>query len=178
LVVAACGPDLDARACHRCARGRPGAAPTEAAAIIVPITLLLLGALLNGLDVAHRLAGDVVRLLAARPPRATHIWRALLPLHALLASALAACAGILLLAIGVSVVLMLVLVGMWLIAASIDLLLAIRLRQAPQRLSLARTQLMLVTIAIASGFPMLLPALAIAVLWVLARQLRAEAAHA
>jgi hypothetical protein len=52
------------------------------------------------------------------------------------------------------------------------------LRQAPQRLTLARTQLLLVTIAIASGLPLLLPVLAIAVLWVLARQLRADAAHA
>ena len=153
-------------------------APTEAAAIIVPITLLLFGALLNGLDVAHRLAGDVERLLAARPPAATQVWRALLPLHAVLAIAIAACVGSMMLAIGVPTVLMLALVAMWLIAASIDLLLAIRLRQAPQRLTLARTQLLLVTIAIASGLPLLLPVLAIAVLWVLARQLRADAAHA
>jgi len=153
-------------------------APSEAAAIVVPITLLLLALLINALDAAHRLAGDVARLLAARPAAPRRLWRNLWPLHALLTAALVLAVASLLHLLGAGLgFAMLVFVALML-AASVDLLLAVVLRDAPQRLGIARTQCLILAAALASAFaPLVLPG-AILLLAALARRVARDDAHA
>ncbi len=153
-------------------------APSEVAAFLLPVTLLLIGALVNGLDVAHRLAGDTEHLLAARPPKATVLWRALWPLHVVLTTLLVGFSGIVLMALQLPVLPVLLVLITLLIAASVDLLLAVVLRRTPVRLTMARTQLVLITVAITSALPLLMPLVVCALLWTLIHRLRKDAAHA
>lgn len=153
-------------------------APSEAAAIVVPVTLLMLMALANGLDIAHRLAGDVSQLLAERPPHARRIWRCLLPLHLLLALSLVSLVLALMHALGLGPLALALLAAALCLTAQIDLLLALLLRQQAARLGLVRVQCAVVAAALASAFPPLLP-VAAAGLWLwLMRRVWTEAAHA
>ncbi len=153
-------------------------APSEAAAIVVPITLLLLALLINALDAAHRLAGDVARLLAARPAAPRRLWRNLWPLHALLTAALVLAVASLLHLLGAGLGFAMLVVVALMLAASVDLLLAVVLRDAPQRLGIARTQCLILAAALASAFaPLVLPG-AILLLAALARRVARDDAHA
>ena len=153
-------------------------APSEAAAIVVPITLLLLTLLINALDAAHRLAGDVARLLAARPAAPRRLWRNLWPLHALLTAALVLAVASLLHLLGAGLGFAMLVVVALMLAASVDLLLAVVLRDAPQRLGIARTQCLILAAALASAFaPLVLPG-AILLLAALARRVARDDAHA
>lgn len=153
-------------------------APSEVAAFLLPVTLLLIGALVNGLDVAHRLAGDAQYLLAARPPKATLLWRALWPLHVALTLALTGAFGVVLMALQLPALLVALVMVALMITASVDLLLAVVLRRTPARLTLARSQVVVITVAIASGLPILLPVFVVALAGMLVRNLRRDAAHA
>ncbi len=153
-------------------------APTEAIAVLVPLTLLMLGALISALDVAHRIAAQLSSALAARPPRAGTIWRALWPLHLAVTMAivlfvvallqLLQVASITTAAIGLAVILV----------ASLDLLLAIECRRVPQRLGIARAQVVLIGAALASGLPPLVPLFVVALIWLLGSRVRKDAARA
>jgi hypothetical protein len=153
-------------------------APSEAVAVVVPITLLLLGLLLNALDAAHRLAGDVARLLAMRPAPPRRLWRNLWPLHALLTAALALVVASLLHLLGAGLGIVMLVVAALMLGASIDLLLAVVLRDTPQRLGIARTQCLVLAAALASAFaPMVLPG-ALLLLAALARRVARDDGHA
>lgn len=167
-------------------RGRAGAwlaaglllAPTDAVAIVLPITLLVLGALIHALDAAHRLSEEIARLLATRPPSARRIWRALWPLHASLTIGLLLLTGLLLHALSIAVFWIAVIALMLAVIANIDLLLAIVLRNPPQRLGIARMQVLVAAIAVASAMPPLLPLCALGLLGVLLQRVWRDDAHA
>ena len=73
---------------------------------------------------------------------------------------------------------MIVVIVALLLAASIDLLLAITLRDTPQRLGLARTHCLIVAAALASAFaPLILPG-ALLLIIALARRMIGRDAHA
>jgi hypothetical protein len=153
-------------------------APTDAIAILLPITLLMLMALVNALDVAHRLGADVEFVLAQRPPRLAALRAALRPLQATLALALACFLAILLALLQAPWTLALAVMLASLLLAALDARLALLLRRDIARLAIARGQVLLVLAALASSLPMLAPVAALALLAALERRLRAEAAHA
>jgi hypothetical protein len=141
-------------------------APSEAAALIVPVVLLMLMALINALDVAHRLAGEISMLLAERPPVTHRLWRDLMPLHTLLTMLLIAPVLALLHLLGLGVPVLLVVAVVIALAAQIDLLFALVLRHRPARIGVVRLQCIVVAAALASAFaPLLL--LAAVMLWAL-----------
>lgn len=153
-------------------------APSDAAAILLPIVLLMLMAVLNALDVAHRLAAEVESALAARPPTPKVLLQALWPLHTTLSLAAAVLPALILLLLRAPGSLCAgVAIGVLLLSA-LDLRLAVLVRRDVRRLPIARTQVLLVLAALASALPMLLPAAALALLWTLARRLHAESMHA
>jgi len=153
-------------------------APMEAAAILVPLTLFMLVALVSALDVAHGLAAQLTAVLAARPPQARALWRALLPLHSLLVALVVLFVAALLHLVRAPASWLLIASLGIVLVASVDLLLAIVVRRAPQRLPIARIQVLLIAIAIASALPPLLPLFAAALLYFLARRVLADGAHA
>ncbi len=153
-------------------------APTEAIAILLPMSLLMLAALFNALDVAHRLAAEVASVLAARPPCARRLWRALWPLHLGLTGLLAFVSSVLLQLVRITPAVTLVIGVAVVITASIDFLLAIVLRHAPHRLGLARMQLAVLAAALASAMPPLLPLAASGLLVLLARRVWRGDVHA
>ncbi len=153
-------------------------APTDAAAILVPISVLMLMALLNALDVAHRLGSEVESALAQRPPSARVLLLALRPLHAALSLATAAFLALLLQLLQAPTALAMLVAAALLLLSAIDLRLALLLRREPHRLTLVRTQVLLVLAATAGAMPLLLPLLALALLIACERRLRAESAHA
>lgn len=144
-------------------------APSEVAAMVVPLIALLLMALVNALDGAHRLAGAISQLLAERPPRPRQLWRSLLPLHGALASLLVALVLALCQQLGFGTMALALIAATAFLVVQIDLLMALALRHRPARLVSARRQCALVAAALASAFPPLL-LLAVAVLWVLLMQ--------
>jgi hypothetical protein len=153
-------------------------APTDAIAILLPFVLLMLMAVLNALDVAHRLAAEIESALAARPPTPKVLLRALWPLHATLSLAAAVLPALILfllqapglLCAGVAIAIL-----WW---SALDLRLAVLLRRDARRIRIARTQVLLVLAALAGALPMLLPVTALALLVALERRLLAESAHA
>lgn len=153
-------------------------APTEATAILVPVTVLMLMALLNALDVAHRLGGEVESALAQRPPSPRLLSRALSPLHAALSLAIAAFLALLLQLLQAPALLAALVAAAVLLLSAIDLRLGLLLRREPRRLPLVRTQVLLVLAAVAAAMPPLLLPLAIVLLVACERRLRAESAHA
>lgn len=153
-------------------------APAEAAAIVLPIVLLMLMALLNALDVAHRLAADIESALAARPPMPKLLLQALWPLHATLTLVAAAFLALILLVLQASWPLCVLVAIAVMLLSALDLRLAVLLRRDARRIRIARTQVLLVLAALASALPMLLPLAALALLVALERRLRAESTHA
>ena len=153
-------------------------APADAAAILVPISVLMLMALLNALDVAHRLGAEVETALAQRPPTPRLLSQALRPLHAALALAIAAFLALLLQLLQAPLLLVALVASGVLLLSAIDLRLALLLRRQVRRLTLVRTQVLLVFAAVASAMPLLLPVLMITLLVGCERRLRAESAHA
>lgn len=153
-------------------------APTEATAILVPVTVLMLMALLNALDVAHRLGGEVESALAQRPPAPRLLSRALSPLHAALSLATAMFLALLLQLLQAPALLAALVGAAVLLLSAIDLRLGLLLRREPRRLPLVRTQVLLVLAAVAAAMPLLLLPLAIVLLVACERRLRAESAHA
>ncbi|MCC6563079.1 MAG: hypothetical protein IT478_17120 [Xanthomonadales bacterium] len=153
-------------------------APTDAAAILVPISVLMLMALLNALDVAHRLGSEVESALAQRPPSPRVLSLALRPLHAMLSLAAATRLALLLQSLQAPAVLAVLVAAAVLLLSAIDLRLALLLRREPHRLTLVRTQVLLVLAATAGAMPLLLPLLAPALLIACEQRLRAESAHA
>lgn len=150
-------------------------APSEAVAIVVPLALLVLMALINALDVAHRLGGDAARLLAERPPGARRLWRSLWPLHLTLVAMLVALVLGVLHLVGVGAAALLAVGAAIVLVAQIDFLLALVLRRRPQRLPIVRLQAGLVAIAVAGAFAPLLVVGAVAGwAWLLRRVLRED----
>jgi hypothetical protein len=150
-------------------------APSEAAAVVVPLTLLALMALVNALDAAHRLAGEVLRLLAERPPGARRLWRNLWPLQLVLAAMAALLVLGVLHLLGAGVAVLLATAAAILLIAQIDFLLALVLRRRPERLPIVRLQTGLIAIAVAGAFaPLLLVGAVAGWIWLLRRVLRED----
>ena len=150
-------------------------APSEAAAVVLPLALLVLMALVNALDVAHRLGGDAARLLAERPPGARRLWRNLWPLHLTLAAMLVVLVLGVLHLVGVGASALLAVGAAILLIAQIDFLLALLLRRHPERWPIVRLQAAVVAIAVAGAFPPLLVVGAVAGwAWLLQRVLRED----
>lgn len=144
-------------------------APSEVAAIVVPLIALLLMALVNALDGAHRLAGAISQLLAERPPRVRQLWRSLMPLHGALALLLVALVLALCHRLGSGTAMLALIAVTTVLLVQIDLLMALTLRHRPARLAPVRRQCVLFAAALTSAFPPLL-LLAAVVLWALLMQ--------